>query len=321
MSFTRPQNVRSAPVPKLPTGTQIAVYATYAEAQKAVHYLSAEHFPVEHITIFGTNLHSVERVTGRLSYGRVAIAGAMSGAWFGLFIGLLLSLFGGPGVTTGITFIAITLGAGFGLLFSVLSYAVTRSRRDFTSSSQIVAGQYAILCEPDHAVAAQQVLQRSPVGIHSTGTAGSAGVVAVPVVTSPTTTGATPTVEVTPVAVGEVVTVTEPVIVASDAARSSEPWKPDPRWLDENGRPKYGAMADDAGAAAAGLAGVGAGTAGVGYAAAPGANLAEPQPQPQVGLVSAATNLQAPAEVPVLPNQTKAQPSDPYAPPPGTYKK
>ncbi|MDR2703867.1 MAG: hypothetical protein LBB58_05950, partial [Cellulomonadaceae bacterium] len=114
MSFSRPQATRSAPVPSPPTGTQVAAYATYAEAQQAVHYLTAEHFPVEHVTIVGSNLQSVERVTGRLSYGRVAVAGAMSGGWFGLFVGLLLSLFGGIGVTGGITFIAIALGAGFG---------------------------------------------------------------------------------------------------------------------------------------------------------------------------------------------------------------
>ena len=35
----------------------------------------------------------VERVIGRLTWGRVLLSGAASGAWFGLFVGLLLSLF------------------------------------------------------------------------------------------------------------------------------------------------------------------------------------------------------------------------------------
>jgi len=242
MSFTRPQNARSPQVPSLPTGTQIAVYTTYAEAQQAVHYLSAERFPVEHLTIFGTDLHSVERVTGRLSYGRVAIAGAMSGAWFGLFVGLLLSLFGGVGVTTGITFIAVALGAGFGLLFSVLSYAVTRSRRDFTSSSQIVAGQYALLCAPEDAQTAQQLLQRSALGIRSQGAAvGSGGIVGGSSVGTPVSGEST--TSVVPVAV--ITTEAQTAVAATNSGAPAEPWKPDPRWVDEQGRPKYGAMADD----------------------------------------------------------------------------
>jgi hypothetical protein len=35
----------------------------------------------------------VERVIGRLTWGRVLLSGAASGAWFGLFVGLLLGLF------------------------------------------------------------------------------------------------------------------------------------------------------------------------------------------------------------------------------------
>ena len=43
--------------------------------------------------IVGTELKQVERVTGRLTYARAAMAGAASGLWMGLFVGFLLSLF------------------------------------------------------------------------------------------------------------------------------------------------------------------------------------------------------------------------------------
>ncbi|MBC7308050.1 MAG: magnesium transporter, partial [Dietzia sp.] len=85
-------------VPTPPKGVEIADYPTYLEAQKAVDYLSDHQFPVQLVTIVGVDLKMVERVTGRLSYPRVALAGAASGAWFGLFVGLLLSLFS-PGTT------------------------------------------------------------------------------------------------------------------------------------------------------------------------------------------------------------------------------
>lgn len=155
--MTRPNAVPRVPTP--PRGDEIASYATYLEAQKAVDYLSDSKFHVEFVTIVGRDLRMVERVTGRLTYGRVALAGLASGAWFGLFVGLLLLLFSAQG---GFILVAIALGAGFGLLFSVLSYALTRGRRDFTSSSQIVASSYALLCAPEQAGEARRLLVGMP---------------------------------------------------------------------------------------------------------------------------------------------------------------
>lgn len=170
MSNLRP-GARSRPnaVPTPPTGRRIAVYDTYLAAQHAVDYLSDQHFPVQHVTIVGTDLQMVERVTGRLTYGRVAMAGAASGAWFGLFVGLLLSLFARGTTLFGTILPALIIGAGFGILFGVLSYALAGGRRDFTSTSQVVASQYAILCAHEHSGAAEQLLARIPGGAAAQG--------------------------------------------------------------------------------------------------------------------------------------------------------
>lgn len=165
-------------VPTLPQGEQIARYPTYLEAQRAVDHLSDKEFPVQHVTIVGTDLQMVERVTGRLSYPRVAVAGLASGAWFGLFVGVLLSLFASPEDTVLPIFPAIAIGAAFGILFSVISYALTGGKRDFTSSSQIVASQYALLCAGEHAHKARGLL--GEIG----GTVGGLGT-ARPVTTAP----------------------------------------------------------------------------------------------------------------------------------------
>ena len=152
---------RSTTPPKLPTlprGDQIAAFSTYLEAQKGVELLSDTGFPVQHVTIVGTDLKMVERVTGRLTYSRVAAAGLASGAWFGLFVGLVLSMFGGESSALPI-FAAIGIGAGFGLLFSVLSFTMTRGKRDFTSASQIVASSYALLCDHERSAEASRILQ------------------------------------------------------------------------------------------------------------------------------------------------------------------
>ena len=72
----------------------LGVYDKYEQAQRAVDFLSDHEFPVENCMIVGTELKQVERVTGRLTRGRVAGAGALSGMWMGLFVGLIFSLFG-----------------------------------------------------------------------------------------------------------------------------------------------------------------------------------------------------------------------------------
>ena len=155
-----PQRI-TTPTP--PSGDAIGRYATYSEAQRAVDFLSDEHFPVQNVTIVGNGLQMVERVTGRLTYGRAAGAGAGSGAWFGLLVGLMLSVFGSGG--SGALFTGILVGAGFGMLFGVISYALTGGRRDFTSSSQIVASEYTVLCLPQLAGQAREVLSKLPNGL------------------------------------------------------------------------------------------------------------------------------------------------------------
>lgn len=156
MSFSKPTRVPRTPTP--PQGETVAVYDSYVQAQRAVDHLADKAFPVQLVTIVGTDLRMVERVTGRLSYPRVASGGFVTGAWFGLFVGLLLSLFSAPDAAS--PFLpAILIGGAFGLLFSVITYSFSRGRRDFTSSSQIVAASYAVLCREEKAHQARSLLR------------------------------------------------------------------------------------------------------------------------------------------------------------------
>ena len=140
------------------TGRRSRPYATYLEAQHAVDHLSDKEFPVQHVTIVGTDLRMVERITGRLTYARVALAGLMSGAWFGLAVGVLLSLFSSTSQQALPIPAAMAIGAAFGILFSVISHSFSGGKRDFTSASQIVAGSYAVLCAAEHAGQARALL-------------------------------------------------------------------------------------------------------------------------------------------------------------------
>lgn len=143
----------------LPTGVELASFDTYLSAQRAVDFLSDKEFPVQHVTIVGTDLRMVERVTGRLTYARVALGGALSGAWFGFFVGLMLTMFSDQARSL---LPAITIGIGFGMLFAVISYMFTGGKRDFTSTKQIIAGSYAVLCQAEHAAQAREVLAQLP---------------------------------------------------------------------------------------------------------------------------------------------------------------
>jgi len=79
--------------PKPPSGDVIATYDSYEGAQEAVDRLAHADFPVQAASIVGNDMKSVERVTGRLSWGRAAGAGAASGLWLGLFLGLVTLIF------------------------------------------------------------------------------------------------------------------------------------------------------------------------------------------------------------------------------------
>ncbi|SIS56855.1 hypothetical protein SAMN05444817_11445 [Corynebacterium appendicis CIP 107643] len=139
-----------------PSGWPVGSFQNYQDAQAAVDGLSDREFPVENITIVGVDLMQVERVTGRLTWGRVLAGGALSGMWFGLFVGLLFALFT-PDVWTSLLS-ALVIGLLFGLVFAAIGYAFTRGRRDFSSATTIVAGRYDILCEPSSAPRARDLI-------------------------------------------------------------------------------------------------------------------------------------------------------------------
>ncbi|MBO0842776.1 MAG: hypothetical protein J2O46_06295 [Nocardioides sp.] len=146
---------------KLQFPQSLAVYDDYAAAQRTVDFLSDEGFPVQNCMIVGTELKQLERITGRLTTGRVALAGALSGLWFGLFIGVLFSFFGSGGELA-IILTTVLLGVVFGLIWALIGYALTRGQRDFSSITQVVATKYEVLVEHKVAAQAREILTKLP---------------------------------------------------------------------------------------------------------------------------------------------------------------
>ena len=138
----------------MPQGEEVASFATYPEAQRAVDALSDQGFPVQHLAIIGTDLRQVERITGRMSWGRAAMSGAMNGLWIGMFFGIIMSVAGSSGPRLNF-WACVLLGVLWGIVFQLFSYALTRGRRDFTSISQVVASRYSIIAAREVREAAQ----------------------------------------------------------------------------------------------------------------------------------------------------------------------
>lgn len=142
----------------------LAVYERYDDAQRAVDHLSDHEFPVENCMIVGTDLKQVERITGRLTWGRVALLGALSGLWLGLFVGLIFSLFG-EGSVLALLLATMLFGAIFGAVWGIAGFAATRGRRDFSSVKAVVATRYEVLVEHRHRERARELLRDLPGGL------------------------------------------------------------------------------------------------------------------------------------------------------------
>lgn len=140
----------------------LGVYSTYQEVQSVVDTLADHEFPVQSTLIVGTDLKLMERVTGRRTWPKVIGQGILSGLWMGLFLGLLFML-----ITPGdlmIVLSSVLMGIVFFTVWSVIGYAMTGGKRDFTSMTSTIPMQYELLVEHKHADQARRILAESGAG-------------------------------------------------------------------------------------------------------------------------------------------------------------
>ncbi len=141
----------------------LASYDKYGEAQAAVDTLSDNRFPVQHLAIVGVDLRLVESVLGRMSWGRAALSGLATFAWFGVLIGLFVSFFGSEESSAlQLMLLGLLFGAAFGIVFGMVSYAFTGGRRDFVSRQALQASRYDVVCDAEVMAQARQILGLGP---------------------------------------------------------------------------------------------------------------------------------------------------------------
>lgn len=142
----------------------IASSDDYVDAQRSVDSLADKGFPVERLAIVGLDLETIEQVTGRRTYLTTAGVSAISGGLLGALLGFLLGLFSlvEPLVSAiALAFWGFVLGAVVGGVLGVVSYAASGGRRDFHSVAHARARRYEVMCDPDAADEARELLRGS----------------------------------------------------------------------------------------------------------------------------------------------------------------
>jgi hypothetical protein len=130
----------------LPTpdvGETVATYSKYEGAQRAVSKLIEKDVPARDIAIVGKGLRSVEKITGKLGWGRAAWQGALNG----LLLGMLISAFAVIWVPdAGVAMIGgvVLIGLAFGMALRILNYSLVRRRRDYASMMTVTAERYEV---------------------------------------------------------------------------------------------------------------------------------------------------------------------------------
>lgn len=140
--------------------SELATFDSYPPAQALVDKLSDAEFDVKRVRIVGEGLRSIEQVTGRLTTARSALLGAASGAWFGIFLGLLLGFFTPGGVFLTFLLAGLLFGAGSGAIFGALRHWATRGQRDFSSVRAVEAERYVVMVDSGHLAEAQRLSGR-----------------------------------------------------------------------------------------------------------------------------------------------------------------
>ena len=145
----------------IPRGPVLGRYSDYQDAQKVVDFLADNDFPVKNVSIIGNDLKLVERVSGKLTYPKVALQGAMQGAMMGLFFGLIMMLFSPQGVNIAtVVLAALLIGAVMWMIFGIIQYALRRGKRDFASTRQVLPASWDVVVNPQVAGQAQALLRK-----------------------------------------------------------------------------------------------------------------------------------------------------------------
>lgn len=131
----------------IPTGEDLGTFEAYPDAQELVNRLVTEGVPARALSIIGSDVTMVERVTGTTGYGRAALSSAISGSWLGALVGLVWIIINPTDVVTPLA-AGLLIGAGGGMVVGMLIFSLTPGpKRLYRSMQQVIARSYRVVVE------------------------------------------------------------------------------------------------------------------------------------------------------------------------------
>lgn len=129
----------------VPRGEELAAFESYPSAQELVDTLVTGGVDASAVSIVGSDVTLVERVTAKVGYGRVAVQSAVNGSWLGVLAGLVVFLFA-PGDVFTPLFAGLLIGAGAGMVLGMVMFTLNKgSGRSYRSVHQVIAKTYRVV--------------------------------------------------------------------------------------------------------------------------------------------------------------------------------
>ena len=147
----------------VPRGEVLATFEHYPEAQELVNILMTGGVPPRAVSIVGTDVAVVERVIGKMGYGRAALSSAISGSWLGVLAGLVFVIFSPTDFVTPLVG-GLFIGAGLGMVVGMVLYTLGRGpSKNFRSMQQVIARSYQVVVDEAHQGKARSAMKEAPV--------------------------------------------------------------------------------------------------------------------------------------------------------------
>jgi len=144
---------------RIPEGETLASFEVYPDAQELIHTLVAHGVPPRSLSILGSDVTMVERVSGKIGYGRAALSAAMSGSWLGLLGGITFVILSPDDLVTPIL-AGLLIGAGLGMVTGMVLFSLGRGpKRRYRSTQQVIAKTYRVVVDPGQSEAAHTAMR------------------------------------------------------------------------------------------------------------------------------------------------------------------
>ena len=134
----------------LTEGTPVMSFAHEHQATEYVNKLVKGEFPSEAIAIRGTDLFTIEKVTGELNYAKSAWDGFKEGIYYALSFFAVLGFL--DGFTQEILTLSVFIGLGYGCVMVIVRvFSAWRGSKsqNYVSKTEYRANRYEVLVNPE----------------------------------------------------------------------------------------------------------------------------------------------------------------------------